>query len=259
MTVDNAAAKLHTAPELRVLSLHDIDLDGFLVAAEEAQSVAALTAVFMSRVRGAGFTRAHYVQVIGNFERVPLSKGDRLLENDGKQTVPPTRLSYFDPDEAITRKLARLQPYTWVELAGKYELNAELQGRIDEYRAAGFFDGVTVPVALREGDVAAFALLQPNVIFSISPAAMRKLQYFCHAMHARHYALDPAQSTSMLSKRETQVMTQVAVGKTNAEIAAILGISVHTVNTLVRRCFVKLGVSNRVEAAARTAYLMRRG
>ena len=44
-------------------------------------------------------------------------------------------------------------------------------------------------------------------------------------------------------------MRLVAGGRTNKEIANALNLSTHTVDTLIRRCFSKLGVNNRTEAS----------
>lgn len=52
-----------------------------------------------------------------------------------------------------------------------------------------------------------------------------------------------------LSPREREVLRWIARGKTNAEIAIILGISRHTVDTHIRRTFVKLETSDRTSAA----------
>lgn len=258
MNADDSESR-QRLPQTRAVRLEEIDLDGFLVAAEAATSIADLAAGFLTRVRSASFVYAFYVQVIANFERVPVARGQRLLDGQRPLAVAPNRLVYFDSDPAMTHKLAHLQPYTWIALARDYDLNEDLLGRIADYEAAGFFDGVSVPVSLNEGDIAAFSFVQPHTVFSLSKPVLRKLQFFCQAMHERYAELDPAQAETKLSKRETQVMTRIAVGKTNARIATELGISVHTVNTLVRRCFQKLGVTNRVEAAARMAYLARRG
>ena len=53
-----------------------------------------------------------------------------------------------------------------------------------------------------------------------------------------------------LSAREREVLQHVAIGATNREIAASLGISVETVNTLLDRVRLKLGVHRRAEAVA---------
>lgn len=55
--------------------------------------------------------------------------------------------------------------------------------------------------------------------------------------------------TGDLSDRERQVLTLIARGKTNGEIAEDLDISAHTVKTYVERVFKKLGVTTRAEAA----------
>ncbi|NNC37678.1 MAG: LuxR family transcriptional regulator [Acidimicrobiales bacterium] len=51
-----------------------------------------------------------------------------------------------------------------------------------------------------------------------------------------------------LSKREIQVLEQLIKGKSNKEIAHILGVSVHTVNGYVRFLMLKLDVKDRVSA-----------
>ena len=53
-----------------------------------------------------------------------------------------------------------------------------------------------------------------------------------------------------LTWREAEVLSWVAQGKTNVEIAAILSISPRTVQKHLERIFVKLGVENRTAAAA---------
>jgi DNA-binding CsgD family transcriptional regulator len=62
--------------------------------------------------------------------------------------------------------------------------------------------------------------------------------------------------TAPLSRRETEVVALLSSGRENAEIAAVLGVSVHTVERHVANVFVKIGVRNR---AAATAWAHRRG
>lgn len=53
-----------------------------------------------------------------------------------------------------------------------------------------------------------------------------------------------------LSVREKGVLNGMALGRTKKEIAALAGLSVHTVDNYTRRLFVKLRVDNRSEAVA---------
>jgi len=59
-----------------------------------------------------------------------------------------------------------------------------------------------------------------------------------------------ATAAAPLSQRETEVMALLSSGRENAEIAAVLGVSVHTVERHVANIFIKIGVRNRAEATA---------
>jgi len=54
-----------------------------------------------------------------------------------------------------------------------------------------------------------------------------------------------------LSPRELEIMTGLAQGKTRAQMAAELKISVRTLNVHLTRAFVFLGAVNRVEAVVK--------
>ena len=59
----------------------------------------------------------------------------------------------------------------------------------------------------------------------------------------------PAQPIEPLTRREEQVLVTVARGRTNAEIASELNISLSTVKTHLASLMTKLGARNRVEIA----------
>lgn len=63
-------------------------------------------------------------------------------------------------------------------------------------------------------------------------------------------AQSPA-TTSLLSRRELDVLQELARGATTAHIAAALVISENTVKTHIRRIFKKLGATNRAQAVAK--------
>ena len=53
-----------------------------------------------------------------------------------------------------------------------------------------------------------------------------------------------------LTMREAEVLVWIARGKSNRDIAEILGLSPRTVNKHLEQIFVKIGVENRSSAAA---------
>lgn len=79
------------------------------------------------------------------------------------------------------------------------------------------------------------------------------LRPFLNALHERFQlrgALAPL-SWDGLTERETEVLRWLARGKTNAEIAALLFVSPHTVRKHLEHVYEKLGVRSRTAAVAR--------
>lgn len=63
-------------------------------------------------------------------------------------------------------------------------------------------------------------------------------------------ALDPEEESGLLTARQKEVLMLVAAGASNQEVAAKLGVSVHTIKSHMRRILDLLHVSNRREAAS---------
>jgi DNA-binding CsgD family transcriptional regulator len=66
---------------------------------------------------------------------------------------------------------------------------------------------------------------------------------------AREFLPEPLEIRYGLTPRESEVLRWVAQGKTNSEVATILGIRTNTVRTHLERIFVKLGVETRHAAS----------
>lgn len=81
----------------------------------------------------------------------------------------------------------------------------------------------------------------------ISPSITRRL-LSAFADH-RHTPTTVAQPIDPLTEREEQVLLTIARGRTNAEIATELHISLSTVKTHIASLMAKLGARNRVEVA----------
>ena len=60
---------------------------------------------------------------------------------------------------------------------------------------------------------------------------------------------------TLLTKKELEVLGKISSGQTNKEIAETLGISVFTIRNHISRIFIKLKVTNRVQASNYAARL----
>jgi DNA-binding CsgD family transcriptional regulator len=107
------------------------------------------------------------------------------------------------------------------------------------------------------GDRQRASLLLRDCLESARRLGMRGLEERAAARLARLSGGSGTQGTNDdLTSREIEVLRLIAIGRSNADIAMVLAISLNTVATHVRNILAKTGCANRTEAAA---YAMRQG
>ena len=93
--------------------------------------------------------------------------------------------------------------------------------------------------------------MNPDVAFTRDNVHMVGLAaYLAHLQFCRIRAKESGEIVN-LTRREKEVLTWGARGKSNSVIADIVGISQHTVNGYLRRIYLKTGTSDRTSAAVR--------
>jgi len=110
---------------------------------------------------------------------------------------------------------------------------------------------ITLPVHGPGGRNGCFSLVYSGVDRIEVGQRMRVLQWACQNAHQVFCKLHLLNSKTIpaLTERELEILTWVSRGKSNSVIAQILGISHHTVNTYLRRIFLKLGTSDRTSVS----------
>jgi DNA-binding NarL/FixJ family response regulator len=125
------------------------------------------------------------------------------------------------------------------------ELSASVRGRTEAARAA--LGEETFAAAWAEGE----ALSQEEAIAQ----ALALAEELAAAPATSHHE-DKAASADVLTARETEVLRLIAAGKTNAEIAGDLVLSVRTVERHISTIYGKLGISGKAARAIATAYAL---
>lgn len=134
--------------------------------------------------------------------------------------------------------------------AAAKDLIAENDGRADLLLSHDVY-AVTFPVHGPGGRNGCFTLIYNETDSIKIEQKIRVLQWACQNAHQLFCKLYLSRSNSIpkLTERETEILSWVARGKSNSVIAQILGISPHTVNTYMRRLFLKLGTSDRTSVS----------
>lgn len=159
---------------------------------------------------------------------------------------------YFENDPIIAHARRADEPFAWSDVARDERLSTQQKDYLAVVQER-FPNGYGVPIRGALGTVAYFGIGGLTRPLVLDRAQQITIQLACHQTHTRFIQLNGALESPppKLTARETEVLTWAARGKSNSVIAEILGVSEHTINTLLRRIFRKFNVTDRVSAILR--------
>lgn len=202
-----------------------------------------------SFIEGYGFDRIYLGQLV-NPANVPLKK--ILYMSDWPEELIAHRRSLMAAlhDPVALCALRSKRPFTWAEARE----HASRMGRkvVDMVHDYGITDGMMFPMHALQS-VSGGVSLGGSQPADLSEIQVRELEIVCQTAY---YHLEemlgpfPYQKLAELTPRETECVQFAAAGKSNWEIAFILGIEEDTVKKTLRRAGVKLEAGNRAHIVA---------
>ncbi len=232
--------------------MDDPHFTGFLKAVDDAPTLRLVWGAALAYARTEGFVRLAYVSL-------PQGRPGELAFVEGYRTADAAayaRERLWETDPVVRVALRGADPFRWWDAPVHAVLTPAEAAQLARGRAhigEGFAFGVFGP----EGRNGFCALgYDPGPADAAAAPALGRIHILraaCQIAHLRSLRLadGPTAEAPALSAREREVLQWIARGKSNAAIAAILGCSVHTVDTHVRRIFAKLDVSDRITAVVR--------
>lgn len=126
-------------------------------------------------------------------------------------------------------------------------------------REGGLHNGVSTPIWGRNGLMASLGLASAekhDATYARSQANLDLIgaltaQFYLSYKRLNARPPSPYRPATGVTPKEAEILSWVASGKTDAEIAIILGISRNTVDTHMRHVFAKLGAHSRVTAVVK--------
>jgi LuxR family quorum sensing-dependent transcriptional regulator len=157
---------------------------------------------------------------------------------------------YVNRDPVVERLQVDRAPFTWKD-AYSSSAHAHNVALIDgEAREFGLRGGFVVPVTLLDGGVAAISFGGAERDFSPEDRSLLVFLANCAVGAILQRRFHSCLSHDVLSPREHECLLWAADGKTDWEIARILGISKPTVTKHVLSVRVKLGAASKAHAIA---------
>ncbi len=237
-------------------AISENNLRGFCVAVRDAGNFADLrhTCVSFMHARGVKMMSYHHLPPLGARDLI----SSTTISTHGFPKKWISRYlakGYAEIDPIPKHALRTTRPFWWSEARDLPYLTDTETAYLHDLVDAHLGDGLAIPVfgpAGRNGYCGlGFGTTRRAAKVDSCDAAM--LQWACQLAHLQYCDLLSARISKplVLSPREREILEWVARGKSNTVIAQLLEISSYTVDTYLRRIYVKLGVSDRVTAALR--------
>lgn len=225
----------------------------FITQTIAARTADALFGVLDSFLGDAGVEVWSYHVLAGHLKRLNLEKGFIFNTFPDDWVARYRSMRYFEVDPIIDHAREASAPYAWWSLADRPKLDAAARAYLADARD-WLGDGYGVPVHGAHGTTAYFGIgtLRGRPL-ALEAEDLAAIQLACVQTHTRFLQLNGAIEAPppTLTPREREVLGWVVRGKSNAVIADVLGISEHTVDTLMRRIYRKFEVTDRTSAALR--------
>jgi LuxR family transcriptional regulator/LuxR family quorum-sensing system transcriptional regulator CciR len=233
----------------------DLTLAGFLTRLHAISSARELWALTLAFYKSRGVARVSYHHYSGdapNAQRLPgFTIATEGFPEDWVARYLAERLWEIDPIPAAAMKRGRVLRWSDAVLPSRAD-GAEARF-FQAFREADLGDGLAVPLsgpAMRQGYAGLGFLPGAPLPDEAQVAELHSAAQMAHLAYCRIMG-DRAATECDATPRELEVLFWIARGKSTAVIADILGVSRHTVDTLTRRLFDKLGVADRTSAAIR--------
>ena len=156
-------------------------------------------------------------------------------------------------DPIIAQAQKERLPFHWFRVNELRALNPQEEAYLQLLKDAGYTDGLAIPLYGPGGEVAYAGLGMRHGTIDLTPKQLSLLHYSLYEIFYRCQELrdEMRENAPTLTPRESEILLWVSRGKSNEVIAEILSISDHTVDSLLRRIYRKLGVFSRVAAVVK--------
>jgi DNA-binding CsgD family transcriptional regulator len=222
-------------------------IDDCLEAGDEQELFAAFSA--FAADQGADLVSYHLISV--HLSHIGFDEGFQFHTFPKAWVDRYAQQRYFEIDPIIAACMTEREPFHWFDIDRRRTLTRVQTAFLEDVKAHGIVDGLAVPIFSEKGTSAYFGVGSSQRRLRLTRGDELEIMYACHQVHISFLELRGGVEalSSALSRREVEVLGHVAQGLSNPAIARALNVSESTVETLVRRSFAKLGVSDRISAA----------
>ncbi|MBW5435334.1 LuxR family transcriptional regulator [Bradyrhizobium canariense] len=221
--------------------------EGMVGALAAAKDLSEIDRIFVERITTLGFHTAGYIRVFGQGQ---FHSAEFLFGGTVPNWAERYQAQYYRIDDPVVSAACRMTgAFTLDEVAGTSRLGAPI---LKDSRRYGLYDGFCAPIRA-EYDEMGLVMLGTGRLLHLGDYERFLLQGMCEAyaqaglkMHLAPHAAPPS-----LTRRETECLRWVAIGRSDPQIGMILGLSPNTVHAHVEAAKCKLGANSRAQLVLR--------
>lgn len=229
-------------------------LDDFILDIDTANDLDDVLHILQKQISELGFDRfTYWLRWAGGDDRKPI----------GITTYPEHYIEHYIANDFQSHDMiGRLStltstPFLWSDIAKRFEITKMQEEIFDDSQSAGIKSGASVPIHGPNQTQATFSVasdsneIEFDKLFKFHRHELHILASYAHEK-IMSLGIDNRLNDLTLTKRETEVLTWVARGKTYWETGQILSIQEDTVKKYMQRIFALLQVNNQPHAIAKS-------
>lgn len=218
----------------------------FVVKCQNAQTVDEIAALLFAEMASCGI---FYVACASHVDPLNPPPGAVAMVNYPEVWLKRfSAMQYAKRDPVFWGARFLSTPFHWKDLIARRELTSDQRKILDEARACGIADGLTIPIHTPGALPASCSLVAgPN---GVDPLLVPDIQFMAIHAHeeARLRAGGKTPRPIVLSPREQKYLALAATGRSDWAIAQLVGRSPRTIHHILENAKRKYGVSHRIQA-----------
>jgi DNA-binding CsgD family transcriptional regulator len=221
-------------------------IKSFLKTSRSAQTTCAITKALMAATAPFGVKYVTFFEFkqIGRFLTPINSFG--IVPNGFEHHYLKEAVYRIDP--FLKRSSVDLTPFAWHEFRQEQPNNQEIVDFINRCKSYDMLDGYVVPTHSPTGTMGMVSYMGPLSLDFQSYAQLSQLAlYYSAAIRRVYEASFPTMPEVALTPRQLECVKWIALGKSDWEVASILGLSEATINRHVELAKERLGVRTRMQ------------
>lgn len=230
-----------------------MNFEDFVIATNTAETPEEVYQLLIDVLEGFGYDRTLY-SFLTPHKELSIQAGHGIVRSYPESWMEHYfARDYYSIDPVITECFRTNRPFLWDELP----MDTLQKRMMDESKEATLFDGVGLPIHGMNREVAAFGIASSSGKVETPPHVLSLIHAYVFQFHQAYTdKLANLEKPAVdLTKKEREVLSWMAEGKTLQEIGDIMCLSEDTIRYYLKGLYRKLGANQRTLAVVKAIRL----